>query len=144
MEGFRFEADIRLLEVLEGFGRAVGGVNVREGLAEADVQMEADRRGGAVDGDLSHVDVQRVRAVIEIAELVVTRIRVVEVGVDVAVEQEAEIHSAPDVNGDGAAGAAAGAGVGVCAGVESGCWAKAAPASIVPPAISTQIQLFRM
>src|SRR3954463_11653177 len=92
MERFRLKADICLLEVLQRFGGAVGRVNGLEGLAETDVEMEPDRRGGAIDRDLSHVDVQGVCAVIEVPELVITRIRMVEVRIGVAVEQEAEIH----------------------------------------------------
>ena len=91
--GLRLEADVGLFEVFERFGSAVAGVDRVERLAEADIQVKADWARGAIDGDLAHVDVQRVGAEIEVPELVVSGIGMIEVRVDVAVEQETEIGS---------------------------------------------------
>src|SRR5206468_5991617 len=62
-----------------------------EGLAEAYVQMETDGRRAVIDRDLAHVHVGSVGAHVEVTDLVETRVRMVEVDVGVAVEQETEI-----------------------------------------------------
>src|SRR5665647_3340382 len=91
--GFRLEADVGLLEVLEGFRRAVGGVDRVECLAESHIQVKAYRGGSAVHGDHPHVDVRGVGAEIEVPELVESGIGMVEAPVHVAIEHEAEIYA---------------------------------------------------
>ena len=100
MQPLRFEADIGLLEVLPGIRIAVARVNDVEHLTEADIQVKADGSGGVVDAELHHVDVRRVGADVEGAQSVETVIGIVEVGVHIPVEQEAEI-GAPLMQGTG-------------------------------------------
>ena len=68
-------------------------MNHIEGLPETYVQVKAHRGGSSVHRDLSHIHVHRIGAKIEIAKTVESGVRMVEVGIHVTVEEEAEIDS---------------------------------------------------
>jgi hypothetical protein len=68
-------------------------VNDVKHLAEAGVQMEAERSGRMVDGNHPQHEVRRVGTDIEGAQAIEARSGIVEVRVEIAIEQEAEVRT---------------------------------------------------